>query len=183
MILKTTSTLIFTIQLKLNSHNITDILYSKIKFAIVLFIFFSCSSRKEHSHIERDDIVNDLYIEILNSNKDDTIINDQTYETTIFLNDSSLFSIAKQNGIDNYLSFTFDVDTNPNKYSNTKNKYKAVLLGDTGVVKFHVFIPELKKGKIVPYYWQFEAVIKYKNPKSAFDVAYAQEGRIYVKGN
>ena len=146
---------------------------NKTNLLIALSVFFSCGSQKTKYSESIIDPAKSTLIELINTNPNDTIVNGGEYETFVFLSDSILYSIAKKNGISEYLRIYYDLNTNPHKYSNTWDKQKALIANDTAKIRFDVFIPELKKDSIVSFYWQFEAFVNFLKNDENFDAAYA----------
>jgi hypothetical protein len=138
-------------------------------FLIVFFMFCSCNYNNE---VEKN-------IEVIKSNKSDTILNNSTYRTKLFLSNNDLIKKAIKNKIKNPIIVKYDTSINPNKFGYATKKVQ--LKEDTAYIKFDIGLNNYKKDTVVPYYWQYDFYIKYQNKNVDWDTAFVTQDIIYVK--
>ncbi len=73
----------------------------KVHSCIFWIVVLSCSVRKETIGEGAN------FITAINTNKRDTVVIGSEYETRIYLNSDSLYSIALSNGIEKYLNVVY----------------------------------------------------------------------------
>jgi hypothetical protein len=136
---------------------------------IVFFIFCSCNYNNE---VEEN-------IEVLKSNKSDTILNNSTYQTKLFLSNDALIKKAIKNEINNPIIVKYDTNINLNKFEYATKRVQ--LKEDTAYIKFDIGLNNYKNDTVVPYYWQYDFYIKYQNNNADWDTAFVTQDIIYVK--
>ena len=154
----------------------------KIVF-FILILLISCDKKKEDesksnivipSHIPEYAIY--PYVENIN----DTIINGSYFTSRVFLTNDSLFTVAKSNGVKNYLNIYYGEDSNGGQNINYNDE--VLIENDTGRVKNKVYYPGLEKDSVIAHYFGLKFDVKYSKNSNAIDTSFINIGKIYVKG-
>lgn len=114
-------------------------------------------------------------------NDGDTITNGSLYKTKVYLTNDSLYKIAMQNGIQNYLNVKYEPGIDTTFFSrSTKN---PSLIGDTAIIEFILDIPNSKNNQIIAHPWQVDINLNFKEDNNLVDTSFIYQSTIYVKQN
>ena len=140
---------------------------------VLLLIVLSCTTGNNEKRVQVD--IPFTYPVIEGA---DTVENEKYYEAKVFLSDDTMYEVARQNGIKDYLKIKYEYQPGSSDYAWATQDVE--MKGDTGFVKFKVQ-EILREGEVKAVKWMTQFDISYLNGSNQIDTVFKNMGTIYVK--
>ncbi|MBL6449628.1 hypothetical protein JMN32_25175 [Fulvivirga sp. 29W222] len=147
----------------------------KIVLIVVIIFISACSKTAEYRTILDDTI---LFIKIASDK--DTVVNGDIYEADIFLTKDTLYKVAQNNKIKDYIKAKYEVNIDRSKLIRASKNLKVV--NDTARLKFKAYREGLKPDSTIEAYLQAEISVNFKNNDDRSDTTFVTFRRYYIKG-
>ncbi|MFY0652351.1 MAG: hypothetical protein JXQ96_09975 [Cyclobacteriaceae bacterium] len=142
-----------------------------------LLLVFCTSCQQQTKNVEETETsTRSKYYWSITENYGDTVENGSFIRTKVYMESNELYTIAKKNGIEQYLNITFDdqVDEEGSPWE------KAILEGDTGIVEFQLPNFDIPEGEAKEFVWTNMVAITYKSTTAKFDTAFIDSLRLFI---
>lgn len=132
---------------------------------LMFFVLLGCSQNKE----KEPQVIN---VEIVYL--EDTVKSGNPVSAKVFLNNQSLYKLARENNINEYLKIQFwDGNTNTGLQSVPINS-------DTGLISFTPIVDEINSDSITAHVWEVGVFIKFLKNDSEYDTLFRKKTTVKV---
>lgn len=148
-------------------------------YAILLgcCILFGCSSNTDSPQaVSVAPVSEQISINAVNSGSRDTIEEGEPFSVKVYLSHPLLSDMAKSNNIQRPIIVLY------NSLDKMTMRDSAVMVGDTGVVKFTPVIENIKPGEVRPYIWTYAVKVDFQSTNSGIDTTFMARDIFYIKG-